>query len=97
MPITEDTAIKAWVILTDAMNEYAIANDLCSDYDDFVAQVNYKLPWGIKIPERRKTYEVTFTVVLSEEASQTLESVIDNWTEDECDSTVENYEINEVN
>jgi hypothetical protein len=92
MITTNDYAL-AWATLTEAMNAAANENDLCDTYDYFVRDINKRLPVGLDVPVRMKTYEVSFTIRLTDDASECLEGAIDQYTEDECDTTVNNFEM----
>lgn len=69
---------QAITIIADELLQEAEMRDWCSEYDEFVARVNGRLP--AEVPALRaceRTYEVTFLVDASEEQVRSLEADVD--------------------
>lgn len=96
LPEPEPNYRAAFNHLSDALLNEALDRDWCDEYDTFVQGVNTRLPHGIEIPERSRTFRVNFDCEISAVAVSDLESAIDQMlrTTFNADSCTDfNYEI----
>ena len=75
--------INAIEIIADALADEAKERDWCSEYDEFVDNVNRRLPDGVGgLEYAEQLYSVEFRVTLRRSQITTLESDIDKITMD---------------